>query len=721
MKKLKLLLIIFLFSTAPAFASHIIGGELITECLGDSTYKITLILYRDCTSLTGFDASACIGVFDEDGDLVTTFNLNDADIDEDIEIISPDPCLDIPPDICVSVAVYTGEYTLESTTEAYDFVYQRCCRNAGIVNIETPDDVGASYWAHVPPVAETDCDNSPYFTNYPPLAICVGSPIYFDHSATDPDGDSLVYKFITPYIGGDALFAVIPCPPTSPEDLEYVDWESGYDDTYFFDATPLLAIDPVTGLLTGTPTEEGRYVVGIAVDEYRDGVLLSTHFRDFQFNVQICEPSVTSDIDVDAGFVEIGVDTFLSCTDLSVAFDNLSDGAITYFWDFGVGGISSDTSILFEPTYTYPDTGIYYVMLVANPGTECGDTAFITVNLYYTLTADFDFVAFCTGEPVEFNDESISTYAGTIDTWNWDFGDGLTSEEENPDHSYAVGGTYDVVLTIETDKGCVDDITITVDLLSGPDANFTVDDVCLNEEAQFNNLTTFPADVSINNYVWYFDDGNISSEEDPDHQYDSPGEYEITLIAFSTNGCSDTITQQLSIGELPFANAGVDDTILYLEEYILNGSGNGTFFWTVPLDYLVTGSNVFSADPIIRPKQTYSYVLEVTSPDGCIGYDTVTIYIEDITIVDVPNAFSPNGDGVNDEISVLDHSVEQLLEFSIYNRWGQQVFTTNDLETGWDGKVNGEDAEIGTYAYLVRAHDLNGTPVIKKGNITLVR
>ncbi|MFN0274543.1 MAG: PKD domain-containing protein [Chitinophagales bacterium] len=719
MKILKLFLLPFfyLMSLFNTYASHIIGGEMITECIGDSTYRVTLILYRDCTSTTAFDLSACIGVFYPDGDLVESFNLTEVDITEDIDIISPDPCIDIPPDICVSVAVYTGEYTLPSTTESYDFVYQRCCRNAGIVNIETPDAVGASYWAHVPAVAETDCDNSPYFNNYPPLAICVGTPIDFDHSATDPDGDSLAYKFVTPYVGGDAAIFVIPCPPDAPDELDYVDWETGYDDDFFFDASPVLAIDPVTGFLTGTPSDEGRYVVGIAVEEWRDGVLLSTHFRDFQFNVQICEPSVLADIELDPDFIEIGVDSFITCIDLSVDFGNLSDGAFEYFWDFGVEGISSDTSNLFEPSYTYPDTGVYTVMLIANPGTECGDTTFITLNLYYILTADFDFEAFCSGEPVEFTDQSTSTFAGEIDTWTWDFGDGASSDDQDPEHAYSEGGIYDVTLIVETDKGCVDEITLPVNLLSGPDADFTVDDICLNEEAEFNNTTTFPTDISINSYEWSFGDGNESGEEDPDYQYDTPGSYEVTLIATATNGCKDTITQTINVGELPFADAGPDATVTYLQLYEMNGSGVGTYYWSPEI--WVSDPNI--ANPSTQLPTTTTFILQVTSPDGCLGYDTVTIFVEDITIAQVPNGFTPNGDGINDEIFVLNHSVGSLLEFSIYNRWGQQVFTTNDLTAGWNGKVNDKEAEMGTYVYVLRFIDINSVSLMKAGNITLVR
>lgn len=714
-RKLLILICIISLTSLRSFASHIIGGEMITTCAGDSTYTVKLILYRDCTSTTGFDDPICVGLF-EDGEFNTTFNLYTPDI-TDIEIISPDPCLDIPPGLCVQQAIYEGTITLPSSTKSYDIIYQRCCRNAGIINIISPDGTGATYWSHIPAVATNDCNSSPYFNNYPPTALCVGSPINFDHSATDPDGDSLAYRFITPYQGGDDVFATQPCPPTGPDELLEVNWESGYDALTPIDADPLLAIDPITGLLTGTATAEGRYVVGIAVDEFRDGVLLSTHYRDFQFNIQICEPSVSAGIELGDDFVEVGTGEFLSCTDLSVHFENTSSGASSYYWDFGDPTSTTDNSTLVSPNYTYPDTGTYYVTLISNPGFDCADTAIITVNLYYSLNADFDFTAFCSGEPVEFFDQSVSEHAGDIVSWDWSFDDGDTETDQNPEHAYDEGGTYDVMLVVTTESGCTDTITIPVALLSGPDADFDVDDVCLNEAAEFDNTTTFPADVTIDNYAWEFGDGDNSSATDPDHFYPDAGTYTITLIATSTNGCSDTITQTIDIGELPNANAGIDDTVTYLDTYTLNGTGNGDFYWT-PIELV---SDPFSANPTIRPPLTQTYILEVTSPDGCVGYDTVTIFVKDITVAEVPNAFSPNGDGINDEIFVLSHSVGSLLEYSIYNRWGQQVFTTNSLTVGWDGTVNGKEAEVGVYGYVVRLKDFNGADVMRKGNITLVR
>jgi gliding motility-associated-like protein len=113
--------------------------------------------------------------------------------------------------------------------------------------------------------------------------------------------------------------------------------------------------------------------------------------------------------------------------------------------------------------------------------------------------------------------------------------------------------------------------------------------------------------------------------------------------------------------------------------------------------------------------------LTVTSPDGCVEKDTVTIFVESYTILEVPNAFSPNGDGFNDDIYILTHDIAELLEYSIFNRYGELVFTTTNIATGWNGTVEGKEAEMGTYIYLVRAYDFGGNFVQRQGNIVLVR
>lgn len=705
-----LLSLIILLVSHTTYATHIIGGELYYTCTGPNTYDVTLVLYRDCSPIGGgtpFDDPAYLGIYDEDGTLLNTVSMF-SPVLSDVPIEVDNPCLIVPPGLCVEQAIYTVSITVPDDLQVFDLVYQRCCRNASIVNIVGPEDTGSTMWQQIPPGEDASCNSSPVFTNYPPSVICVGDPISFDHSATDPDGDSLAYKFFTPYAGASP-FDPAPFPPPPPP-YDPVTWSAGYDVLYMVDGAPGFEIDVNTGLLTGTATDEGRYVLGVVVEEWRDGVLLGNHIRDFQFNVQLCEPALVSTLGVDG---EIVTDVYLDCEDFTIPFSNFSTGADSYLWLFGDGATSED----YEPVHVYGDTGVYTVSLICNPGFVCADTSVVEIHIFNTLTADFEFNAGCSGEAVQFSDASTSTEAGEIISWEWDFGDGGSSTAENPSHDYTIGGIYEVALTVTTDKGCSSTVLLDVPLLSGPTADFSADDVCLNEDALFEDETTHPDGVTLTDWFWDFGDGGTSGDQDPSYSYEEPGTYEVTLIVATNNGCQDTITQSITIGELPYPDAGLDDTVTYLEYYTLMGEGNGTFSWS-PAAFV---SNPFIANPQIRPDQTYDYILTVTSPDGCSASDTVTIYVEDITIVDVPNAFSPNDDGVNDLFFVYTHTVADFYEFSIYNRWGQQLFTTNDPTFGWDGKYNDEPQDVGAYVYVVRAKDITGDLINLQGSFILVR
>ena len=130
------------------------------------------------------------------------------------------------------------------------------------------------------------------------MAVCANFDFTWDHSAIDPDGDELVYSFCAPLDGGgtgggNGYDSPVPNPPATPpyNDVPYL---NGYSATYPIASDPAMEIDPETGVITGMPNQPGQYAIGICVSEYRDGELLSTTMRDFQFNVTLCDPNIQS-------------------------------------------------------------------------------------------------------------------------------------------------------------------------------------------------------------------------------------------------------------------------------------------------------------------------------------------------------------------------------------------------------------------------------------------
>lgn len=432
-------------------ATHIIGGYMSYRYVSGLQYQMTLTVYRDCTSGTDFDGtpssttpSAAIGLFEIDAfggyTLVDNFSLT-IPVVTTLTNTSPNPCLVIPPNVCVEQGTYTFTFNVPDNTKSYILVYERCCRNNSITNLTNPGSQGAVYSAIIPPTV-TFGNSNPTFNNFPPIFICQGSPLVFDHSATDLNGDSLVYGLCEPQNGADQN-APAPNPPNSPP-YPIVAWASPYNVNDPLGGIPL-TIDPTTGLLTGTPNMTGQYVVGICVSEYRNGVLIGTYLRDFQFNVSRCNipdaniPFLSGTFDPLKG---IGVYENI-CSSKTIDFSrgtsfSPAPGAsapLTYTWDFGVPGISTDTSSLRLPTYVYPDTGTYIVKVVVSQsvnGVGCADTAKAIVKIYPTLKANFTFSpSACQDTAVVFSDSTVST-ASPIATWSWNFGDGTSSSLRNP-------------------------------------------------------------------------------------------------------------------------------------------------------------------------------------------------------------------------------------------------------------------------------------------------
>ena len=168
----------------------------------------------------------------------------------------------------------------------------------------------------------------------------------------------------------------------------------------------------------------------------------------------------------------------------------------------------------------------------------------------------------------------------------------------------------------------------------------------------------------------------------------------------------------------PTVDAGDDQTIFIGENAQLNGTTDGiTYEWT-PTESLDDPA-IFN--PMASPTETTTYTLWVTNDDGCRLSDTVTVEVLDVGEIYIPNGFSPNGDNNNDELFVINHGIEELLVFEIYNRWGQVIYSSTDINAGWDGTYKGKDQEVGTYVYLVKVLTPKGETLSARGNVTLLR
>jgi gliding motility-associated-like protein len=531
--------VLFISFYQTAKGTHIVGGDLHYEYLGDNEYLIVLKVYRDCaTSSTDFDNPAAIGIYDDAGNLVENVEVLLADaIVSDVPVNLLLDCLTPPDGLCVKEAIFSATVTLPPIPGGYTLAYQRCCRNTTLVNTESNDDLGMTLFAEIPGTDIEWGNSNPSFNEYPPIVICLNQPFIFDHSATDLDGDELVYEFCNPLLTNVGGFYINPPGPPPYPELIFID---GYTYQYPIASDPAFSIDSSTGLITGTPNQLGQYVVGICVKEYRNGELIACTNRDFQFNVTLCEMDVVASIPEQENL----------CDGLSAQFENSSLNANSYFWDFGVLDSEEDTSSLFEPFFAYPDTGTYVITLIANPGTLCADTAYGLFYAYPSILAEL----FFEGSNC-LNGEMVYDFSATVVSeadaeYEWNFGAGSSpqfSTQQNPIGITLNPNSESILVSFTLfDNGC--EVTDTMTIYNPPDPIAGI----VPQEAYCEGFTyTFENDSeNSETYMWNFgttENNDNSFEENPEWTFPGGGEYIVTLIAMAPNSCPDTTTLNFSI------------------------------------------------------------------------------------------------------------------------------------------------------------------------------
>ncbi len=615
-----LLIAAFLFLPLLADATHIVGGRIFYECLGENSFRITMKIYRDCyNGEAPFDNPANVAIYRRsDNSLFDVLHIPLGSVTP-IPVILDDPCLNAPPSLCVEEGLYTAVINLPTSSEGYILSYQRCCRNATIANLFNPSEQGATYFTVIPEVGGLLCNSSPVYKEWPPIAICANKTFVFDHSAIDPDGDSLVYEFCAPLKGASIADPIPGIPQAPPYQKVNFNTIRGFSEQYPLSSNPALKIDPHTGIITGKPTLPGQYVVGICVKEYRGNKLLGENIRDFQFNVSDCQK------EVDAEIARAWPDTSLNnCKDFTIRFENLSSGSSRFFWDFGVESLNNDFSEKENPSYTYPDTGSYRVMLIAEPGGVCSDTDYISVRIYPLLKAGFRVENSCPSDSVPLIDISSNSY-GPITAWHWDFGDGKESDSMNPVHRYTRDGDYTIRLTIENRYGCRDRHEEKIKIYPRPQSRFDVGTVCLDSLLPIQLRSKIDSGIIVAR-IWEPGDGNppIQSSSIPAIRYHQPGSYLLRLIERSEQGCVDSFSREIIVRPRTVATAGPDTSICYGSPLRLFAEGGYYFEWTPP------GQTANSSSVIFKPTKDTRY--RVIVRDRCYA-DTAWV---DVRVLPLP-------------------------------------------------------------------------------------
>lgn len=596
-------------------ATHIIGGEITYSCLGNNQYEVTLTVYRDCyNGVPPFDDTVSIGVFNFKNDLIKDIRIPYME-DDTIKQTLIGNCKVIPPNVCVHTSRYRDTIDLKPILGGYTLVYQRCCRNKTIANIVKPDETGASFIIQISEKALLECNSCAKFKNWPPIYICANEPILFDHSAYDPDGDSIVYKLCTPTNG--LLDNPQPQPP-SPPPYDKVVWKDPpYNISNLMGGVPL-AINSKTGLLTGVPNTIGQFVVGICIEEYRDGKLISTTTRDFQYNVGLCGKTASSFFAPD-----------VNCDALKVVFTNQSQNANQFFWDFGDPTTQSDISNVYNPSYTYPDTGSYTVRLISQADEMCRDTFYKTIKVYKnSLIPDYKIkLLSCTDSMVvAITDASIDTL-NTIVSWKYYFSiGGVLKDSSTLKNPVFVGdtlGIWGITLIVENDIGCEKSKKRNIVFPKMINFNFPLDTVykCFDKDIVLNG----PKD-STYNFTWT--PGQFLSDSFITNPVCSTPLSKLYTLKIKDKSSICNITRSLYVEVAPIIQLNLPDTILTCDNKIsLTVSSNvqlEKIYFSFDKDFskILDSSYQISLKDVFGMKTLYVWAKDSF---GCENLDSVLI------------------------------------------------------------------------------------------------
>ncbi len=643
----------FLLFPLDGRASHALGADMNYVCIDEATntYKFYATFYRDCggisaptgitfyfNNICGLTPSAIPADFD------TLFN-GVMDLYPGLEV-SPLCPGDLANSECnggtlpgVEVYVYSAVVTLPYDCPEWTVGFSVNARNNDIDNLINPGSQNLYVEAKVNNVGSI-CNNSPLFTQLPVAYICRGEPFNFNHSAVDPDGDSLVYTLVQPL---DAASTPIPYV-TPPYSLALP----------LTTTTGTFPFDPQTGQMSFTPDAEQTGVVTVLVEEYRDGVWIGSTMRDIQIIVTSCS--------------------------------NLSPTNVGGIGDL-VGGSSPDDNSV----RTCPGDSLLFTLTFQDA--DPGDLLTLSTNIALTIPG------------------ATFTWSGTnpiTAQFAW-----LPSEADTGYYVFTVA-LQDNACPLPSNAAFAFDVTILGDTLPSQAAGDAT--ICPGQTTPL-SVTGAVA------YAWTPPLG-LSCTDCANPQAGPPDDQVYQVVAQRPSGCIDTHFVAVVVADPPDVDAGPDRTIdplvnptVFLEAVSTTGTG---FAWS-PTSGL---SNPGVASTAASPPSTTTYVVTVTSAEGCVSTDTVTVEVlplPDPSGSAFPNAFTPNGDGLNDVFHPAVNAALPWIDATIFNRWGERVWFSEAYGTGWDGTFMGKPQEAGTYIVVLRFPGPDGEPVLRTGTTTLLR
>ncbi len=772
---------VFLFSITGALASHIVGGDFTYKRLSGNNFEITLKLYRDCAAMAPFDTQINIGIFEQGTNAIIDSTVTLIDSVYLAPLTMPGTVCAPPPDVCAEVGVYIDTLSLPSNPNGYYITWQRCCRNGGIVNIKNGLNTGIVFYMEIPDPAIIN--SSPTFDFEPLPYVCEEQPFTFDYSATDPDGDVLVYSAAAPLAGtlGYPLTGS-PSPTLTyqvPGPYPTVDWNPGYNLGNMFGSNTPLAVDPTTGFLNAVIDLSGLYAVAVEVREYRNGVQIGLIRREIEISSIIClnQPPNLTPYNTPLTFNIYETDTLCrkfyyedldaDSMILSVSGNVLGGGGTTppyatatvdtgsslvesdFCWITQCGQADDDPYYL---VYTVVDNGCPLpfttkdsIAIMVNPMPVFGPanilcSRLITNDQLKVVWSDSSII------PRYFDRYEVyrSTNGGPYSVIANISNDTVRSYTDNSafanttnDYCYYIKGVNDCGV-----KGPASDTICSVSQINSKQNYIEYVTVTSPNTIKL-KWEHFP-DGPYSTFYLYQKQNNISSSYSLVNTIQYPGFDSIMISGVNTGSSSYCYYLQNADwcgNESPVSNEACTIHIQGEAKPLVNFTEWNTYNnWlggTDRYELEVSNGNAGIWEPLNSITSIpYEYYHELPEPlfgqfgyriiafEGAGGFDAQSrsneIVLEQVPFIYAPNAFTPNGDGINDYWTISSNYVKDG-SVAVYNRWGQEIFN-GSIYNWWDGTFNGTKVPEGVYVFRIEYQGYNtGKPEFARGFIHVIR
>lgn len=641
-----------------ASATHLVGGNLGYVYQGETApgsgvyrYQVYMEFYLNCGANSNFqtfqdlldiapNGQLPVGVYlqdpqnpNADKDLVATVPL---DLVDDVLITPglPDNCT-IGEGLCTRRGRFEGTVDLPLSFSGYHLYFQMCCRNLDIDNLNNPNGTGIGYYAFIP--ATLVHNSSPVFLGVPTPFLCTSDTTSFVNTASDPDGDQLIFSFETPYNSVTQQGGVQPPPNQLPWPVPEIQWAAGFSTALPFGVGGYSFINGATGLTEYLPPIQGNYVVSVEVKEFRNGLLIGRTRRDLQLQAIPCPPNNTPQVNgqlatsytVNAGeqlcfnmnFLDVDVDSLFLNASGTIFDSNLFNPAATL--DTSASGSGAVQGQFCWNTACDQGQDQPYLFSVSVVDNGCPpkslDLVFqVQVIPFVGPQSILGPLQVCTQQTGAVY--STASIAGAGFTWTVNGGTIASGQGTNSiTVNWGAAGPGSVLVSATNSLGCVSaqtSVSVNIAPLPAADAGSDVT-ICAGTSADLGGAPSGPSGSS---FLW----GPGGSLNDPTaaNPTATPSTTTAYVLQVSNTGCVNRDTVVVTVSA-PVVDAGSNGSACDGDTAQLHATGIGAFSWS-PGNGL---SAVDIADPLAFPTTTTTYFVTLTDSVGCTVQDSAVVTV----------------------------------------------------------------------------------------------